>query len=334
MFQVIDIKKLKTSQEIGQVANHNLRQAPSRNVDRNRTPDNRFFIGSPSTDTVKEMEDRLKKCPKFRKDAVKIVQLVLSASPEFFDTKNSKDWERVTQKWVEDTFGKDNIIYSVVHYDEKTPHFHIAFTPIFEGKLNASHWLDGKKKLQELHTSYNNVTKPLGLSRGRPAIKSTQAETDEFYKKVNASTAYERKLDKKLDDILDQKSINPYTQIKNLGDSLKQMARSLSHYRTKAKNAQKTKEELDYYRDSYNQERAKVLKYTKMLKQAGISPEASPAELELYKPLILEEREKAKTSKPILVEGQERSAPARATLPTEEYRGEQIAITSKQIKPK
>lgn len=334
MFQVIDIQKLKTSQEIKDVADHNLRQTASKNVDKDRTPNNRFYIGSPSTDTLTLLDEKLANVPKFRKDAVKVVQLVLSASPEFFNTKGAKDWERLTQKWLEDTFGKDNILYSTVHYDEKTPHFHCAIVPIYEGKLNASHWLDGKKKMQELHNSYNKVVKPLGLNRGRPAVKASQQNTEEFYKKVNASKAYEDKLDKKLDKILEQKSLNPYTQIKNLGESLRQMAKSLSHYRTKAKNTDEVKKELEYYRQSYGEERAKVLKYTKMLKQAGISPEATTAELELYKPHILEIREKATPSKPVLVEMQDTAAPARATLPTEEYKGEQIAITQKQVKPK
>ncbi|MDW3502834.1 plasmid recombination protein, partial [Escherichia coli] len=91
-----------------------------------------------------------------------VVDLVLSASPEFFtDKKKTKEWEQATQQWAEDTFGKENIIYSVVHYDEKTPHFHIALVPIFEGKLRASHWFDGPAKLKKIHDSYARVTKKL-----------------------------------------------------------------------------------------------------------------------------------------------------------------------------
>lgn len=40
-------------------------------------------------------------------------------------------------------FGKDRIISVDLHTDESTPHVHLVFAPINEGKLQAKHWLDG-----------------------------------------------------------------------------------------------------------------------------------------------------------------------------------------------
>lgn len=253
MKQVINIQKMKNHQEINQVANHNLRQVASRNVDPQRSPSNNYLIGSPTTDTLQELDKKLLTVPKYRKDAVKTINLVLSASPEFFDNKaKGKEWEKLTQEWAEKTFGKENIIYSVVHYDEKTPHFHICLVPIKDGKLNASYWLDGPAKLNKLHDSYNKAIKTLGISRGQKEIKSTQAELSDYYKKVNSSTAYDRKLDKKLDDLFEKidsptawQKLKPWTVIdETVKPLMKQLKQNLSHYRTKVKASEKRDKEL------------------------------------------------------------------------------------------
>lgn len=310
-FQVLNILKLKSNQDIQEVANHNLRQAPSRNVDGKKTPLNKYYVGSPQMDTLHEVEQRLATCPKYRKDAVRVVDLVLSASPEFFtDKKKGKDWETITQKWLEDTFGKDNIIYSVVHYDEKTPHFHVCLTPIHEGKLRASHWFDGPMKLKKIHDSYAKVTKPLGLQRGRPHVKSSQVELDSYYQKVNASTVYERKLDEKLDTLFDRldnptigQRLNPWGMIDQVVKPLmQQLTKNLSHHRTKSKDYDTMKKDRDYWKGQFIEEREKVLNYAKKLKMAGIAPDSTPDELALYKPVIQAIRGKATTQTPDFVE--------------------------------
>lgn len=124
MQQVIDIKKTKTNQEIQDISDHNLRQKISNNIDKKRIKNNIYFVGSPGQKTIDILEEKLSKVGKYRKDAVKVVNLVLSASPDFFkDKSKAKEWEEITQKYIEETFGKENILYSVVHKDEKTPIF-------------------------------------------------------------------------------------------------------------------------------------------------------------------------------------------------------------------
>lgn len=252
MKQVINVLKLKSNQEIKQISNHNLRLVDSRNVQKNRTPQNRYFVGSPTMDVIGELTNKLAPCGKYRKDANRVVDLVLSGSPEFFEDKaKTKQWEEASQKWLEDTFGKDNILYSVVHYDEKTPHFHVAIVPIHEGKLRSNYWFDGPVKMKKLHDSYNKAVKPLGLKRGSPSIKPTQTELDSYYKKVNSSTSYERGLDKKLDDLFKQfekptiaQRLNPMGFINEVAKPLmSQLVKNLSHYRTKAKNNENAKRE-------------------------------------------------------------------------------------------
>lgn len=287
MKQVIDIQKYKTDQEINQVANHNLRNVDSRNVNKNKTKLNRFFIGSPDTDTVLELAKKLEKVPKFRKDANKMVNLVLSASPEFFETATKKqitDWENATQKWVEETFGKENIIYSVVHKDEKTPHFHVALVPIFEGKLRSNYWFDGPAKLKKIHDSYAKVNKPFGIKRGQKLIKSKPQELENFYQKVNSTTAYDLSLDKKLDDLFEKlekpsayQKLTPWTLIENVVKPLmKQLKVNLSHYRTKAKNVENELKEFETSKQ-------RVADLELKMEMLGLDPNMKFMEIQSYK---------------------------------------------------
>lgn len=285
MYQVIDIKKLKTKTDIINISNHNLRVSDSNNVNKNKTHLNKYYAGSSSMDLDHELESKLAQIPKYRKDAVKMINLVLSASPEFFsDRKKAQEWERATHKWVEDTFGKDNILLSVVHMDEKTPHFHVSVVPIYNGKLNASHWLDGPASLSQLHTSYNNTIKHLGLSRGRPGEKPTHDEVMDYYKKVNSSADYDNQLDKKLDRMIDhiekpsiKEKLNPWGLINNkIKPTIKQMGKNLSHYREKAKKTDQLKKQLE-------QAEKRVFDLESKIEHMGLSPDLSYAQCSYIK---------------------------------------------------
>ena len=56
-------------------------------------------------------------------------------------------------------FGKDRIISIDLHTDESTPHVHLVFAPINEGKLQAKHWLNGPEAVgflrEKIHAHVN-----------------------------------------------------------------------------------------------------------------------------------------------------------------------------------
>lgn len=127
---------------------------------------------------------------KLRKDSVLSVELMLSASPEWFKTasrEQTQEWLRRNIEWIEDTFGRDNVLQVALHLDETTPHLHAFLVPEVEmietrGRkpkaggpasvktpkpaLAASHWLDGRAKLGELQDRYAAAMAPVGLERG------------------------------------------------------------------------------------------------------------------------------------------------------------------------
>ena len=149
-------QKAKASHSRG----HNLREHPTDSQLPKAawfTPQGHHSI-SPWRDEVMQRAHGLAK----RKDAVVAVNLT-------FQVGNQTDWRqaptaehphgkpqrpvnlnelaRAVREAVEAEFGRENVVSIDMHTDESTPHVHVVVTPIWEGKLQAKHWLDGPKSM-------------------------------------------------------------------------------------------------------------------------------------------------------------------------------------------
>lgn len=68
-------------------------------------------------------------------------------------------------------FGKERIISVDLHTDESTPHVHLVFAPIRDGKLQAKHWLNGAvacAQLREKIHAHVNKAIPCEYEKGAP----------------------------------------------------------------------------------------------------------------------------------------------------------------------
>ena len=88
-----------------------------------------------------------------RKDSVTAVEVLITASPEFFEGKNRKEIREFFAYAVEFMKSKqreETYISAVVHVDEKTPHMHLCFVPITpDGRLSAKEIIGNKKRLTQ-----------------------------------------------------------------------------------------------------------------------------------------------------------------------------------------
>ena len=88
-----------------------------------------------------------------RKDSVTTVEVLITASPEFFEKKSRKEVKEFFDYAVEFMKSKqdpDTYISAVVHVDEKTPHMHLCFVPITaDGRLSAKEIIGNKKRLTQ-----------------------------------------------------------------------------------------------------------------------------------------------------------------------------------------
>lgn len=198
--------KLKTAGNLGGLNDHLHRLRETPNADRELTYQNQQLRGS--DDLNADVQARLDAAGcVVRKNAVLAVEHVLTVSPEFLNFHKGEangraalmgsttDRDRLSSfrdralDWVDERYGKDNVVSAVLHLDEKTPHLHIIVVPIDErGKLNCRGYLGGTEKMRAMQTSFAEKMEPLGLVRGVEGSKSHHQTIQRFYGLVKELT--------------------------------------------------------------------------------------------------------------------------------------------------
>ena len=70
---------------------------------------------------------------KTRKDSVKFVGTIITASPEFFKNRPPREVEEYFRRAVDflsGEVGRRNIFSATVHMEKRTPHMHLCFVPL------------------------------------------------------------------------------------------------------------------------------------------------------------------------------------------------------------
>ena len=168
--------------EIGHIESHNERTkekyASNPDVDTERSHLN-FHLVSPTRKYRVEAERQIAEAGcRTRSDSVRVVEVLITASPEFFKGKKSsavKAYFAEALRFIEQHQSKETIISAVVHMDEKTPHMHLCFVPLTEDKrLSAKEIVGNKKKLTWWQDEFwkHMVKKYPDLERGESASET------------------------------------------------------------------------------------------------------------------------------------------------------------------
>lgn len=188
-------------QEVSPVEEENERdetyEARNPQIDSARTGGN-YHIVRPNKGYIEFINERLATLTfsrKLRSDAIYMNSFVLGSDKGFFDTISSQDqWQFFYDctKFFSDKYGRENIISSVVHVDETTPHLHLNIVPIVNGKLCSKDLFD-KKKLSILQTEFHEaVGKKYGLQRGKEGSIAKHLSTAELKAKTIIEAAKKR----------------------------------------------------------------------------------------------------------------------------------------------
>jgi len=141
--------------EIGQIEAHNERTkekyASNPDIDTSRSHLN-FHLVTPERKYRAEAERQIAAAGcRTRKDSVRVVEALVTASPEFFKGRKRAEVRAYFEealRFIEKYQSKETIISAVVHLDEKTPHMHLSFVPLTkDGRLSAKDIVGNKKKL-------------------------------------------------------------------------------------------------------------------------------------------------------------------------------------------
>jgi len=118
-----------------------------------------FHIVQPIKSYKRESDGRIQVAGcKTRKDSVRFVDTLITASSDFFKGKKREEVEsffKTAVDFLSQKIGKDNIFTAVVHMDERTPHMHLCFTPITEdGRLSAKEIIGNRVQLTKWQDNF------------------------------------------------------------------------------------------------------------------------------------------------------------------------------------
>jgi hypothetical protein len=106
---------------------------------------------------------------KISHNQVRALQIMLSGTPEDMKRIQSegklREWCDDNIEWLQDTFGKDNVVSAVLHMDEKTPHIHAAVVPIVSGERRKEREKKKADKPEQVTTKKKYRKKPINTIR-------------------------------------------------------------------------------------------------------------------------------------------------------------------------
>ena len=217
--------------EIGRIEAHDERTkdkyASNPDVDTSRSRLN-FHLVKPLRSYRAEAEKQIAEAGcRARKDSVRVVETLITASPEFFQGKKPrevKEFFEYALDFIQKKQAPETIISAVVHMDEKTPHMHLCFVPLTaDGRLSAKDIIGNKKKLTQWQDEFwkHMVKKFPDLERGESASQTGREHIPpRVFKEMTRLTKQRDKLGQLLT------GINPF----NAKNRVKEICKLLDDY--------------------------------------------------------------------------------------------------------
>jgi len=298
------------------------------NADSERTHLNKEFIEFPEEvkNRTQAIQYRIEHAGIKRKvshNQVRALQIMLSGTHE--DMKQIQDkgkldeWCNDNIDWLQDTFGKDNVVSAVLHLDEKTPHIHATVVPIVQGERRKAKTEknNGKKKyqkkskdtvrlcaddvvardkLEHYQDTYAEKMEKYGLERGIRGSEARHISTGQYYREldresrslqqdIQANIKIKETLDKKINE---QKGQLKTEKLKNdVADTISSLFSN-----TKANRLHTEKENLeqkiDQLSNEFKQEIQKRDQIIKSLKEDLSKSQSALKQIEKLFPFIKE----------------------------------------------
>jgi len=215
-FVVLHIQKPKGND--ARTTAHIERTVQPGNADPERRELNEEFIDFPDgvenrTQAIQHRIEHAGITRKIRENQIRALQVMLSGTPEDMlriqNEEKIDDWCKDNIDWLQDTFGKENVVSAVLHLDEKTPHIHATVVPIVTGERRKAKQEEnnGKKKyrkkpkdtvrlcaddvmtrdnLERFQDTYAEKMQKYGLERGIKGSEARHISTPQYYRELFA----------------------------------------------------------------------------------------------------------------------------------------------------
>ena len=195
---------------------HIERTVHPKNADRTRTHLNRELVQFPEgvRNRTQAIAHRIETAGIRRKvsaNQVKAIRILLTGSNRDMKQMEAEgrieDWCNDSLKWIRETYGEQNLVSTVLHMDEKTPHIHATVIPIVTGERRKAgqEEQNGKKKyrkknpqdvrlcaddvmarhrLKHYQDTYAQAMNKYGLQRGVDGSLAKHISTMQYYKQL------------------------------------------------------------------------------------------------------------------------------------------------------
>lgn len=267
-------EKVKSLDALNRKMNHNFRITDVPNADRERSKQNEEVIPLQDKDYVSAFKRKMIEANHIpRKNAVLAIEVMLTYNARTVGKDFDKEqWKKENVKWLQDTFGKENVISAILHNDEGiegSGHIHAIIIPMYNGRLSARHYISGKAKMIELQNSYGKAMAKVGLVRGMQGSVAKHQTIRKFYDAANKA------ISKELPAVKENESAREYrdranevyveSNLKHL-DEIRKMERKIVEAQTKAKRIslddrleyQNEVEKLNKEKERFSKERKKI----------------------------------------------------------------------------
>ena len=214
-------------------------------IDRERTELNHHLI-QPRLQYYCEIQTRIEKAQrenpqyKVRKDSVKFIDTIVTATPEYLAKLPPEEVRRYFEHaldFLKAEVGEENIFSAVVHMDERNPHMHLCFVPLTRDKrLSAKEIMDGRDKLVEWQDKFHDhmAAQFPGLDRGQAAAVTKRKHIPTWlYKQAHRLTKEMTRIQKDIEKIgtfnanKQKKSPESTSEMVSAGQCLRDQAASL-----------------------------------------------------------------------------------------------------------
>ena len=166
---IMRFQKAHNKIEISHIISHNTRSKEVKNADIERLELNEVVN---YVDDIQEHIKALEKAhktasgKKVRKDAVRVVEVIMTSDKEFFERVNDNEYFEECRQWLISIFGEENILQMAIHRDERTSHAHFIVTPIRENQFACKQIINGRNAVRGLQNSFHQSVEHFGLERG------------------------------------------------------------------------------------------------------------------------------------------------------------------------
>lgn len=187
-FCIVRVEKIKSAGGVAVALGHNTRERETVNADPALKDKNKVLGSTTVEKGMSKFRGLISQDKKPRKNAVLCLDYLISATNKTLDPKERTAYLTEALEWIKARHGAENVLQVAVHRDENTDaHMHVLVVPLTLNKhktpkLNASKWVDGKKKLSEMQTEFaKEVGAKFDLSRGVEGSVAKHDRVKKFY---------------------------------------------------------------------------------------------------------------------------------------------------------